>query len=64
MLQTYELYIDRDDGSRVFLPLTCRRSDLITRARQELASAQAALGEVHQFGKLLFTIGADHVGAD
>lgn len=67
MLQTYELYIDQDDGSRVFRALTCRRAELITRAREEMATTQAVTGEVHQFGKALFTISAaepDEAGAD
>jgi hypothetical protein len=57
MLQTYELYLEDEEGERRFDTMLCPSvAEILPRVRELIAAQNLAFVEVHVAGKLLFTI--------
>lgn len=56
VIETFELYLASAEDSRHFVPLTCRRSEVITRARSEMERLEAESCQVEQFGETLIKL--------
>jgi hypothetical protein len=56
MIETYELYLLRDDRSRAFQAVTCKPTELVSRAMDVLEASDASGCDVEQFGHVLLRL--------
>lgn len=56
MIETFELYILQPDLSRSFVPLTCQRGELLSKAQAALDHANAIGCDVEQFGHVVLRL--------
>lgn len=59
VIQTYELYLDVGGAESKFRALTCEADDLIQKVLSVLEEEGAASAEIRQFGRPMFTLGAE-----
>lgn len=56
MKETYELFLEGDDGREWFVALTCEPKELMALARRTMIEQGAVLGDVRQFGRPMFSL--------
>jgi hypothetical protein len=57
MMQTYELYLEDEEGERRFDTILCRSlAEILPRVRELIAERNLASVEVRVAGQILFTI--------
>jgi len=56
MHRTYELYLHHRHGDREFVALTCRHTDVLSRAGEVLRASEAVRVEICEAGQHFFTL--------